>query len=406
MGAIMKLMLVCAIVTVTLSFSAALAQDQSKDLSKPWERVLNIRSVAFSPDGLLLAGGMGEPKEIGEVAVWDAKTHKVRWTHKMENGVPTVAFSPDNKILAVGSYAEDCLLLDAGTGRVLRTLSGHGEAARGVAFSPDGKTLAVASFDQTVRLWDHAAGKLLHTLKAHTNWVYGVAYSPDGKTLASCSSDRTVRMWDAASGKLLRTWDDYGSIIRCVAFDPKGQWLVTPCWDGTVKVRDYQSNKVLANFSVSSDDWVAIPPGGNVLALGGNAKTVQILPLDLRPANAVEQKRIGELMSLWENDSFDVREKASQDVQKMGPIAEPFLTKAIKESSSPEVRIRARDALKVVRMPQPVAHLKGHHDEVLSGVFSPDGQIFVTGGRDGLVVLWNAVTWKMTATLQWPTKSR
>ena len=327
---------------------ASAGQDRSKDLIEPSGRgqIINIRTVAFSPDGRFLAAGAGETEEKGEVVIWDAKTFALRLYHKIDKGVPAVAFSRDGKTLAVGSFTENCYLFDAETGKVQATLPGHGEAARGVAFAPDGQVLAVGGYDGSIRLWDYRAAKLMHTVKAHTDWVYCVAYSPDGKTLASSSKDNSVHLWDTASWTRLKSWDDYGGILRSVAFDPKGQWLATPSWDGTLKVRDLRDNKIWANFSSGGGaDWVAIQPSGKSMAAGhtGN-KAVQIIALDFREATAEEQKRIGELIALWDDDRIEVRDKASQDLQAIGSIAEPLLAKALKESPSAEIRIRARSS--------------------------------------------------------------
>ena len=80
-----------------------------------------------------------------------------------------------------------------------------------VAFSPDGRTLASGSYDNTVRVWDAGSGAPIRTLEGHTDDVLSVAFSPDGRTLASGSWDNTVRLWDAGSGAPIRTLEGHTS---------------------------------------------------------------------------------------------------------------------------------------------------------------------------------------------------
>lgn len=102
-------------------------------------------------------------------------------------GAGSVAFSPDGKMLATGSMDKTIKLWEAATGRELRTLTGHSSFVLSVVFSPDGKTLASGSVDKTIKFWEVATGRELRTLNGHANWVNSLAFSGDGQTLASGS---------------------------------------------------------------------------------------------------------------------------------------------------------------------------------------------------------------------------
>jgi WD40 repeat protein len=73
----------------------------------------------------------------------------------------------------------------------------HTDGVSEVAFSPDGKLLASGSWDKKVRLWDVARREPRgEPLTGHTDVVQTATFSPDGKLLASASDDKTVRLWD------------------------------------------------------------------------------------------------------------------------------------------------------------------------------------------------------------------
>jgi WD40 repeat protein len=86
-------------------------------------------------------------------------------------------------------------LWDVATGSEIVRFGGHQEGVYSVAFSPDGKHLATGSNDGTARLWDVAAGSELVRFGGHQEGVKSVAFSPDGKHLATGSNDGTARLW-------------------------------------------------------------------------------------------------------------------------------------------------------------------------------------------------------------------
>src|SRR5207244_1528238 len=81
-------------------------------------------------------------------------------------------------------------------GKELRILEGHLSAVYALAFAPDGRTLASGSFDRTVRLWETASGQQITAWPGHLGSVSGVAFSADGRVAVSGSADTSVLAWD------------------------------------------------------------------------------------------------------------------------------------------------------------------------------------------------------------------
>lgn len=126
--------------------------------------------------------------------VWDqVKPDPVRF-NLMDNAV-SVAFHPDGELLAA-SQQWGVKLFDLTRRQEKAHLKGHKGQVTSVAFSPDGRTLATGSWDGTVRFWDPGGGREIACYQWPTGKVYALAFAPDGLRIAAAGEKGSIVVWD------------------------------------------------------------------------------------------------------------------------------------------------------------------------------------------------------------------
>jgi WD40 repeat protein len=203
---------------------------------------LSVSELAISPDMSNLAIVFREPsRPQWQLQVW--KTDDGTLLHNLEGHtdyIESIAYSPDGKILASGGADQTVRLWQMKDGHLLKTLQGHENNVAKVVFSPDGRTLASSDWDHTIRLWRTGDGTTLYTLKGQNRIPYSITFSPDGSVLATGGTAGLVQLWDMHKGTLIGNLrhNGWGRSIEVLAFSPDGKILATVQLSGTVRLFD------------------------------------------------------------------------------------------------------------------------------------------------------------------------
>ncbi len=279
--------------------------------------------------------------------------------------VNSLAFSPDGRYLAIGTY-QKVVLIDVSTSKEIAAWAGHADAVRSLAFSADGKSLLAAgglpgAFGE-VRVWSLDAQAERSVFGDHADAIHAIAMHPDGKRIATASADKVVKVWDWATGKVLQTLRDHSDAVHGVAFHPGGKYLATCGSDKAAKVWDLETGKRLYSVGAGDDVVTSLqfnPSGSQLLTAGGDKR-----------------------LRRW---NFGAEGAPVWGIAMHGDRA---------ATAGADGKVRVFNAAN-----GQLAVFEGAGDWVYSVGFSPDGAKLAAGSFDGRVVIWDTATMKMIGTV-------
>jgi hypothetical protein len=188
------------------------------------------------------------------------------------------------------------------------------QAGSRVAFSPDGKWFTQGRPDGTVHWYDVLTGQELSAFKGHAAAVNAVAFAPNGKRVGSASADGTALIWDptgrgrpAPPAKALSAADREKSWAALVEDD---------------------ADRAFAAMG----DWIAAPDDA-----------VAWIKARVKPAAAVERKRIEDLLRQLDAGAFQARDQAARELLAIGEQAVPALEKALAADPPLETKRRLEE---------------------------------------------------------------
>jgi dipeptidyl aminopeptidase/acylaminoacyl peptidase len=303
-------------------------------------------ALDFSPGGKTLATGGDE----ASLRVWDARTGKPLHAMRSDNmSHHAVSFSPDGKLLAAGGEGNDLTLWDPATGEVVRDCHGRPGTVRFAAFTPDGRHVLWAARESTIRIHDTATAEVVALYGSDRTSFNAFALSPDGRLLATADKEGAVRLWDRQSSLQLQVLQAHTGEATALAFSSRSNALASGGQEGSVVVWGLsgltRSRWELLWLLLGSDQPAEVELAERAL------RRAETLPF-LRERLERFARASGDLPGLiadLDADTFLVRQRASEELERRGPAARAALVRVLASRPSLEVSRRAERILRHLR---------------------------------------------------------
>jgi RNA polymerase sigma factor (sigma-70 family) len=336
----------------------------------------SLTSLAFAPNGRSLAGARSYNAAI---TVWDVASRKLHPTAAEPVSFDRAVFSADSRALIIPGGTRRTV--DWRSGKVLRQFADVQPDGIIVSthLSPDQTLHAVPDSRGPIRLLDAVTGKEVRTLTGHTRLVNRMTFSRDGRRLATGGYDKSIRVWDITSGRELAQFvpttanglgplslSDDGRILACSfaqGYSDVYTWDVTAC-------------SQLARFVAPTHFFsaVVLSPDGRLIAGGGGAKN---------PRGAEDESEV----TIWMAATGQVLHSLpGHDANSVHYGAHCAFSPDGRWLVTGDAAGRLR--LWEVASGREVYHFEGHHSSVTAN-FSPDGRLLVAASADAPCFVWD-----------------
>lgn len=411
-GPVSKQSTFCLLVVAAISIASVVAQRPKAELIVQTGHASSVRSVAFSPDGKLIAS-LGLDNAI---KLWDAASGKEIRAIGGSEASASVAFSPDGRSLATVSFkTRSVMLFSVATGELIRRFPPVEDVLIwDMRFSPAGDRIATIGYYNRVRIYDALTGSEIKTrhlggrfgafvilafspdgryiaapdargvtifavdgddgfvLPAGAEGTRSLAFSPDGKFLAIGESSGQIRIFDIAGRLLARTLSPrVSAAVVSLAYAADGRTLAGGSADGTVTLWDlteaFPTPKTISAHA-KGVYTLAFRPDGRSLASGGDDDTIRLW-------ETTTQKLIGTLAPIA---SLIFSVEFSPDGRILAIARENRTVQLWSAESGNELRT-----------------LTGHAGLIYRTEFSPDGKLLASASADRTIRLWDVETGAM-----------
>lgn len=340
----------------------------------------NINEVRWSPDDSKI---LSHSWADSSLKLWDVKTGRQIWIAKTSfvsrnkklGTLITYDWSPDQKIIASGSYNGTIQIWNAETGKPIRIIDAHFDDVTHVKFTPDGKWLISSSnsfeVPSEIKIWNLENGSLVKKLEGNPCTTIASTFSEDGKIFKTGNLEGEVLKWDLESGKLLNPQDSKCRIVRIT--DGKvgysGDLKLKAQKEGTnVVLYETENNQKVKEFPSDESSRISILFSRNnrFLSFTGYGK---IKVFDL---NTNERFEVDEINSGF---TVDISNDGKYFAQGGGYGDASILVSEIKTNKS--------------------FYIDGHPSTIGGISYTPDGKVLAVGGSDKIIYLFDLAQKKL-----------
>ncbi len=327
-----------------------------------------------------------EQERVRLATPWLAGTTRTDIALPGAQGLFSVVYAPDGKLVAVGTGAGSVILVDPASGKTARELGGASGAIHHLGFSPSGSHIIGVAADGRAYLWTTRGGQPLAILRHADDAIAAAAFSPDGKTIATGSSGGQFILWSGDGTTFLRKIAVPGpgevSNSAGLVFTPDGKQLIAvkgAAGSGRLVFLDPAQSVELPGWGrpgtrppigmqrgsgkpVVAPDGSAFSPGDGIFYSARSKRRVCYLHDGARFVTSVAMSPDGRFAAMTENGVLLVFEAGCANGEEV-------------------------DA-KPPRYARQLAALDGAVFAVQGFAFAPDGKQIASISADGALTLW------------------
>ena len=368
-----------------------------------------INLLAFSPDGELLATGTNK----GDIIIYDIYNDRVileiqasevdddeedefldEEDELLEESVSSLAFSPDGELLATGTNKGDIIIYNIYNGVEIEILGEDQDPSpiNSLAFSPDGKLLAAGTHEGSIIIYNMYSDEVIEIFEEDqdSSPIDLLAFSPDGELLAFSINGKAIKIWRVETDldyiEKLKSDLDYIKKLKSKGYSLKD--IIE------LRKKDFSADNIEMVIKwINTCKSYNIPPIEEYLKIKENV--IKTYP------NATSLE-IFEILSLIDNfeDAIQFMNEYFQFWKKEG--FDPIQTKELKEEGFTFEEIKLLNDLNINPYESKglIQTLEGHSDSVEVLAFSPDGKLLASSSNDAVIKIWDVNSGDLVKTLE------